>query len=136
MAARIRQTNRLFSIKKRVSGYYLSSNKAGVVFLANSDKQDKFQQWRYLDNSDAVENRGKELRLTYKDESESLILDSPVGGETAADSYQKWELVPLNEIDSSKSQVEKLPVRNANRFSSTVEKEREQTNQKGKKDLL
>ncbi len=59
-----------------------------------------------MENFDYIVNRGSGLRLTVAgDESESLIILSPNNEGNAADSYQKWELIPF-EIDShSKNQT-------------------------------
>jgi hypothetical protein len=122
-----------FRLKNRLNGYYLSSNNDGSVFLAKSDKQDDFQQWNYLESSDYVLNRKSGLRLTVAgDENESLIISSPNNEENAADSYQKWELIPY-EINPSKKQTttKKMAVRSTGKNKEQIEPE--QTTENGKK---
>ncbi len=102
--------------KNRISGFYLTSDLAGRVLFVELNKNDPFQEWQFLKDSDEVVNRGNSLRLTFKSKTQSLIVDSPIFDENAENLTQKWDLVPyqINPFKKQKTFVDilgrKIPV--------------------------
>jgi hypothetical protein len=85
----------VYRFKNYRQGFYLSSNATAAIFLDETAKNDPFQEWQFLKDSDEVVNRGNGLRLTLESKTKSLIAVSPFFDENADVLSQKWELIPI-----------------------------------------